>query len=471
MNPLNVELLRKIPSVDKILKDLKNLYSCAPVYLSQEVRKYLQNLREKIEQGEKVDISYSVLLEEIKEKIQKKVSPNVTRAINATGIVLHTGLGRAVLPVDAINALVKEISGYCVLEIDRETGKRSVRDIAIRDILCSLTQAQDATVVNNNAGAILLVLASLTRGKEVIVSRGQLVEIGGSFRVPEILAESGSELIEVGCTNCTHLRDYEKAISPKTGAILFVHTSNYQIQGFTQEVPLEDLADLARKKNILLLEDAGSGAMFDFSPWSLQGDPVVQESIQKGADVVSFSGDKLLGGCQAGFIIGKHDLIEKIRKHPLARALRVDKLTLCALESTLQIYREGNHLERIPALSMITAPLEIIQNRAEKIAFSLKANFPQIKISVVSSMCSPGSGSFPTKEIPSYAVCLELPSKLTILEILLRKNTPPVFARVHKNCLLIEPRTLLPHEDMEVLEILFHLLKKIFQEKEESFYA
>ncbi len=463
MNEQNTKFFRQIPSVDRLLKELKEVYDCSPLFLTQEIRNYLQDIRESIEQGIKEEISYSILLENLKKRIQENLTLKVTRAINATGVILHTGLGRAALPGNTIAALVKELSGYCILEIDRETGERSVRDLAIKDIVCSLTQAQDATVVNNNAGAILLILSALTKGKEVIVSRGQLVEIGGSFRVPEILIQSGCKLVEVGCTNCTHLKDYENAISAQTGAILFVHTSNYKIHGFSKTVPIEDLVRLTKEKNILLIEDAGSGAMLDFTSWGLQGDPIISESIKKGVDILSFSGDKLLGGCQAGFITGKQDLVSKIRKHPLARALRVDKITLCVLENTLRLYQKENYFEKIPALAMLTTSLEKIQERAAKIAFALKKEFPGENISVVPSMCSPGSGSFPTQDIPSFAVALELHPKTLKIEYLLRKNTPPVFARVQKNCLLLEPRTLLPHEDREVAEIMVDLLKKILQ--------
>ena len=406
-------LLQKIPRVDNLLEHFADTTLWTRSFLRHEIRHYLDQLRKKIIDGQTTPeieggkICRQNLQQQLVQKLEQVAYPGICRAINATGIILHTGLGRAVLPSSAFDAIWQNLQGYSVVEVDRNTGKRTIRDQALRRKLCFLTGAEDATVVNNNAGAILLVLSALSKGKEVIVSRGQLVEIGGSFRVPEIMEQSGAKLLEVGCTNRTHLADYEQAITSETTAILHVHSANFKIHGFTNEVALDRLANLAAAKGINLIEDAGSGAIIDFSAWGLQGDPIISQSIGAGADVVTFSGDKMLGACQAGIIVGKHAMIEKIRKHPLARALRVDKITLAILESTLELYHQKDFLRQIPVLAMVTADSKQIKQRAEKIAENLRPTLTDCQISVTPSVALAGSGSFPTEPIASYAVLLK----------------------------------------------------------------
>lgn len=447
--------LQQIPSVNRILADLDPMPGFSHKFLVYHIRKFLQQLRTNIleQKSQNKIFEYSQILQQIKDSIQKENLTTIQRALNATGVILHTGLGRAVLPPMAIEAIVQNLKGYCVLEISCDTGERTVRDVIIKDYLTSLTHAEDATVVNNNAGAILLTLAALTAGKEVIVSRGQLVEIGGSFRIPDILAQSGAKLIEIGCTNSVHLSDYMQAITANTSAILYVHTSNFKVCGFCNEVPLEKLSQLAHSKNILLLEDAGSGVISSLEQYSLVNDPIIPYSVSW-ADVVTFSGDKILGSCQAGLIVGKQIFIEKIRKHPLARALRTDKLTLAVLSATLKLYLQGR-LEEIPTWQMITASLHSIQQRAEKIAQHISNVLgSNCQINVEKSIAMAGSGSFPTQNIPSYAVYLKTYIPTPELAFLLRTNLPPVFVRVQEDCLVIDPRTLCDGEDMEIVNII-----------------
>ncbi len=461
---INKSLLRLIPSVNKIVYDLQVEEHFTHSFLTSYVRDYLKNLRDKISLDEKSfseqDLEYQKILQGIKNDLISKKNTNIRKAINATGVILHTGLGRAVLPAAAIENLVQNLMGYCILEIDCNTGERTIRDVAVKDLLCILTNAEDATVVNNNAGAILLTLASLAKGKEVIVSRGQLVEIGGSFRVPEIMSQSGAKLVEVGCTNSTHLSDYENAISENTAAILFVHTSNFKIAGFSNEVPLENLADLAHKNNLLLIEDSGSGAILDFSSWGLRGDPIVPQSLNKGADVVTFSADKLLGSCQAGIILGKQSLLKKIRKHPLARVLRVDKLTLSVLEATLQLYTQNRHQE-IPTFAMLTEDIKNIRNNAEKLAKEIAENCECIEIKVEQSQAMAGSGSFPTLNIPSYAVMIK--TKISSFELAKKmRNLPiPIFTRLDNDYIIMDVRTLLTNQ----IEVIAKSLQEILHSK------
>lgn len=382
---------------------------------------------------------------EVEQRVARAARPYLVRAINATGVVLHTGLGRAPLSPAAREAIAEAARGYCVLEIDRETGERGERETGVAALLRELTGAEAATVVNNNAAACLLALAALCRGREVIVARGQLVEIGGSFRIPEVMAESGARLREVGATNKVRLADYERAIGPETGAILKVHTSNFRVVGFHEEVPLASLAALARERGLLLLEDLGSG--------NLEPDvaePPVRESIAAGANVVTFSGDKLLGAPQAGLCVGRKDAIARMRRHPLFRAVRPDKLTLAGLEATLRLYRGEGAAARVVALRMLTAPAAEIERRARALA----ARIPGA--TVVACESQAGSGALPAVPIPSFAVALApgggalAGAGAAALAARLRAGTPPVFARVQKETVLLDLRTVLEDEEDEL---------------------
>lgn len=375
--------------------------------------------------------------------LAKATEPHVREAINATGIILHTGLGRAVIPSRVVDSMIGEIKGYCTLAVDRESGDRAERDELIEYILTELTGAEAATVVNNNAAATMLVLAALAAQKEVIVSRGQLIEIGGSFRLPEIMAQSGAKLVEVGATNRTHLKDYQKAITENTAALLRAHPSNYRVVGFTSEVALRDMAELAHSRNLTVIDDIGAGALVDLSQFGLPHEPTVGESIEAGADVVLFSGDKLIGAGQCGIIVGRKALIDKLRKHPLMRAVRVDKICLMALERTLQLFRDPNLLKREhPTYQMVTTSMEALKTRAAELIRLIGAAQGKIKTEITEAQSFLGSGSLPTEAIPSLEV------KVTIAGMSagefakrLRMDSACIFGRIEADCVRLNLRT------------------------------
>jgi len=366
-------VLRKIPSVDKVLEyeDVKMLlqkYSRGVVL--KAIQNVLGRIREKLLTDKETLMSnekqsLSVTAEEIENEMKSLRKPHLEKVINATGVVLHTNLGRSLLPDESIENMKEIASSYSNLEYDLEKGRRGSRYSHIENLLCEITGAEAAFVVNNNAGAVLLALNTLADGKEAIVSRGELIEIGGSFRIPDIMKRSGAKMIEVGTTNKTHPEDYEEVISDKTGLLLKVHTSNYRIVGFTSEVDLHTLIEFGGKYHLPVVNDLGSGSLIDFSLYGLEQEPTVQEVVKTGVDVVTFSGDKLLGGTQAGIIVGKKTTIKKLIKNPLNRALRIDKLMLAALESTLRLYIDQETvIKKIPTLKMITLPLDEIKRRA-----------------------------------------------------------------------------------------------------------
>ena len=370
--------------------------------------------------------------------------PHVREAINATGIILHTGLGRAVIPGGVVDSMLGELKGYCTLAVDRETGERVERDELVEYMLTELTGAEAATVVNNNAAATMLVLAALAAQKEVIVSRGQLIEIGGSFRMPEVMAQSGARLVEVGATNRTHPKDYQKAITENTAAILRVHPSNYRVVGFTSEVSLRDLAKLAHAGNLLLIDDLGAGALLDLKQFGLPHEPTVRESIEAGADVVLFSGDKLIGAGQCGIIVGKKKLIEKLRKHPLMRAVRVDKTCLMILERTLQLFREPARLRvEHPTYRMICTSSAKLRKRANELAKLIAVAAPNVHTEVCESEAFLGSGSLPTEAIASFEVKLAV-AGMSAFELArrLRLDAACVFGRIEDDCVRLDVRTL-----------------------------
>ena len=376
--------------------------------------------------------------------LQRAIEPHLREAINATGIILHTGLGRAVLPRGVVDSILGELKGYCTLAVDRDSGERAERDELVEYILTELTGAEAATVVNNNAAATMLVLAALAAQKEVIVSRGQLIEIGGSFRLPDVMAQSGARLVEVGATNRAHPKDYQKAVTENTAAILRVHPSNYRVVGFTSEVPLRELAELARARNIILMDDLGAGALVDLKLFGLPHEPTVRESIQAGADVVLFSGDKLIGAGQCGVIVGRKMLIDKLRRHPLMRALRVDKTCLMVLERTLQLFRDPARLPlEHPTYRMMSTPPVVLRARAKKLARLLSAQAPKAGIEIAQSQAFLGSGSLPTEAIPSFVVTLSVPEmSASELARRLRLDRACVFGRIENERLCLDVRTL-----------------------------
>ena len=391
---------------------------------------------------------------------RRRLSP-YRRVINATGIILHTGLGRAVLSPSAVEALTQAVSGYSLVEVDLETGERSQRELAMVEILRELTGAEDATIVNNNAAATLLILAGLARGKEVIISRGQLVEIGGSFRIPEILKESGARLVEVGTTNRTYIDDYRRALGPDTGLLLQVHTSNYEIQGFVHQAPLEELVALGRQHDVPVVSDLGSGCFVDLSPYGFRPEPLAASKVAAGADLVCFSGDKLLGGPQAGVIIGRTSFVKVLRAHPLYRTLRLDKTRLVLLEATLRAYRDPETLARaLPPLRAIMEPPESVRGRALECVKSAAERCTGLEAEVVPSSAQAGSGSLPAQEIPSFAIALKV-AGLSPDEVArrLRRHEPPIFSRVHEGKVLLDFRTVLPGEETWLVEAISSLAR------------
>ena len=404
-----------------------------------------------------VPVAAEGLLADVEKEMAQTARPSLRRVINATGVVLHTNLGRAPLAPEALKHIAEIAGGYSNLEFDLTFGERGSRYEHVEKILCQMTGAESALVVNNNAGAVFLALNSLAEGKEVIVSRGQLVEIGGSFRIPDVMKKSGAVLVEVGTTNRTHLEDYERAIHERTALLLKVHTSNFRILGFTAEVSLKDLVALGRAKGLPVLEDLGSGCLLDLSPYGIAKEPTVQEALTAGVDLVTFSGDKLLGGPQAGIILGRKQYLDLIGKNPLSRALRIDKLTLAGLEFTLRVY--GNQAEAaagIPVLRMLTCPLDRLERRAKRLYRQWKGkidSFCQVKIKEEFSQV--GGGALPLQRLPTWVMALRpLSTTAARMEKRLRESHPPVIARVQEGEILLDLRTVAEGEEKELLDIL-----------------
>jgi L-seryl-tRNA(Ser) seleniumtransferase len=382
------------------------------------------------------------------------------RVINATGVVLHTNLGRAPLSEAARRAVAVEAAGYCTLEYDTRSGSRGRRGARAEDLLAEVTGAEDALVVNNCAAAALLVLTALARDGETIISRGELVEIGGDFRVPDVMAQSGTKMVEVGTTNRTRLSDYEHAFTERTRLVLRVHPSNYRIVGFTAAPVLAELVRLAHESGLLLYEDAGSGALFDLAPLGLSGEPVIRDSIAQGTDVVTFSGDKLLGAAQAGLIVGRRETIERLRRHPLYRALRADKLALAALEATLDAYRRGEAEREVPVLRMLSATRGEIEKRARTFSRRLRSRLTDdtLNLENIEGESAVGGGSAPTTHPPTALLALTHANlSASALDERLRRNSPPVVARILDERVVLDLRTVAESEEPELLDALMSL--------------
>lgn len=435
------ELLRKIPKVDVLLQNPVLAEPIARFGISsvtEAIRKELDALRQEILSGQTDAIpEQGLLCHQIQNRVQKDTLPAFRRVINGTGILLHTNLGRACLAEAAAKAVFDVSRAYSNLEYDLTTGKRGSRYSHVEDILCRLTGAESALVVNNNAAAVLLMLSALAQGGQVPVSRGELVEIGGSFRIPEIMEACGARLKEVGATNKTHLRDYENAIHEQTRALMKVHTSNYRIVGFSESPKLEELVELGHRYGLPVIEDLGSGCLVNVSRFGIQGEPTVQDSIRAGVDVVSFSGDKLLGGPQAGILIGKKKYLDILKKHPLNRAMRVDKMTLAALEATLRCYEQQKE-EEIPVLSMLAASWEDLHRKAARLAAMLTE--AGVSVQILDTESQVGGGSVPNQILPSYAVAFE--ERAVELEETLRRGQIPIIGRIHQGMYLLDVRTL-----------------------------
>ncbi|MFP4534003.1 MAG: L-seryl-tRNA(Sec) selenium transferase, partial [Desulfobacterales bacterium] len=405
------------------------------------------------------------ILRKVHAAVKSAMALNLNRMINATGVVVHTNLGRSLLSEAALAQMQTVASRYSNLEFELSTGKRGTRYSAVEDLICEISGAESAMVVNNNAAAMLLSLDTLARAREVIVSRGELVEIGGSFRIPDVMAKSGAILNEVGTTNRTHLFDYQNAISEQTGLLLKVHTSNFSIVGFTKAVSLTELVELGTKHNLPVMEDLGSGTFIDFSGYGLMKEPTVQESVAAGIDIVTFSGDKLLGGPQAGLIAGKKPIVDRIKKNPLTRALRIDKLTLAALESTLRAYRdEYRAVQDIPTLRMITASITDVEKKAGQLKSTLETKTQgRIQLEVISAVSRAGGGSLPLLELPSKCVALRAPGiSAETLGTRLRGHSPPVIVRIEDDRILMDMRTVQTDE----LETIATAITEILNEAE-----
>jgi L-seryl-tRNA(Ser) seleniumtransferase len=441
------KLLASLPSVDEVLKSSDGtawISKFGRKIVLQAVRDVMDRVRKDILSGKVDALAGDALAAEILEKIADISSFSLVPVINATGVVVHTNLGRAVLSEKILKNVLRTGAGYSNLEYDLEAGSRGQRHAHTKRLLKEITGAEDAIIVNNNAAAVLLCLRSLAKGKEVVVSRGELVEIGGSFRVPDVMAESGAILREVGTTNKTHLRDYEYALTDDTALLLKIHQSNYKIIGFTAEVGIGDLVSLGRKRSIPVMFDLGSGCLMDLKPYGIHGEPTVQEVVKAGVDIVSFSGDKLLGGPQGGIIAGKSKYIDMIRKNPLARALRVDKFTIAAFEATLMEYLDPERAkEEIPVLRMLFQPEGGIRSRASRIAAGIRKTVSAATIDVVPDSSRAGGGSLPEAEFPTYTVSI-MPRGLSVneLESRLRRGSPPVIARIKEDRLILDARTI-----------------------------
>ncbi|MEO0085474.1 MAG: L-seryl-tRNA(Sec) selenium transferase [candidate division WOR-3 bacterium] len=436
------ERLRSLPAVDRALSRVAEtaarLHRRMAVWVA---RRYLEEIREQIAAGE--DVRFEA--EELRARLEEQIRPTLCRAVNGLGVVLHTGLGRSPLSRAAQQALVEVSEHFATLEINRRTGRRGSRYTHVEPLLCELTGAEAAMVVNNNCAATLLILTAMARGREVIVSRGQLIEIGGSFRIPDVMAQSGCRMVEVGTTNRTHLRDYVSALTPETAALLRVHTSNYRISGFTKEVSLGDLVDLGRLRGIPVIDDLGSGALVDLGRYGLPREPLVQESITTGADVVCFSGDKLIGGCQAGIIVGKKKFIDLMKKHPLTRALRCDKLTYAVLEQTLEMFLDEEQAVREHALyQILLKPAAQMEAEAARFVAEAQAGVGEKAIlGVKPAQAEVGGGSLATESLESRVVAVK-PKEIGVDELArrMRFHRPPVFGRVEAGEYLLDFRTI-----------------------------
>lgn len=461
------ELLRKIPSVDVIIRwweeNNLNLQVERPV-LVEMVRQLVSDIRKDILAANNLtnkSMAKEELIDLLQIKVRKLKEKKLVSVINATGVILHTNLGRALLCPTGAEAVAEVACNYSNLELDLSSGERGSRYSHLENYLCQLTGAEAALVVNNNASAVLLTLAALGQGGEAIVSRGELVEIGGAFRIPDVMEQSGVKLVEVGTTNKTYPKDFQRAISENTALLLKVHTSNYRIIGFTRETTRQELVQLGKQAGIPVVEDLGSGCLTDLSKWGITGEPTVQECVRAGVDVVTFSGDKLLGGPQAGIIVGTKEIIAKLKKHPLTRAVRIDKFTVAALEATLKEYINNTAEKNIPTLRMLTLSSTELKDRAEKFTASLVEFLKQaVEVEILPGSSMVGGGALPETKLQTALVAI---SPITMscqqLAINLRQGQPRVMVRVNEEKLLIDLRTVFPEQEPELIHAVTLALK------------
>jgi L-seryl-tRNA(Ser) seleniumtransferase len=467
------ELLKKLPAVDEVLKGERAqrwLEIHPRVLVLESIRTALELKRQEILRAKESasvgineqSLSPAEILADAEAILGELSGPSLRRVINATGVIVHTNLGRSVLSEKAVERIVEVSRNYSNLEYDIRAGERGKRFVHIEHVLRRLTGVEAATAVNNNAAAVLLCLNTLALGKEVIVSRGELVEIGGSFRVPDVMERSGATLREVGTTNKTHLKDYEKAINENTALLLKVHTSNYKIVGFTKEVLPEELVTLGKKYNLPVMWDLGSGSFVDLSTYGAGGEPTVQQAVDFGVDVLTFSGDKLLGGPQAGLVLGKKSYLDSIKSNPLARALRLDKLTLAALEATLNQYLDKEKaVKDIPTLWMLTQPLDEIRRKAGLLASGISQQTPEIMITLQDDTSQSGGGALPLGIFPTRTVCIRHEHmSANQIESGLRLGRPHIITRIKEGMVIFDPRTL----NDEEIEIIIKTVKKILMQ-------
>lgn len=458
------EYLRQLSGIDQVLEldEIRLLMDAYPrEVVVDAARTVIDHLRENILATEdearlaELDLSREAVVPQVKKLVEEVIFPSLRRVVNATGVVIHTNLGRSILSKPAVESLMRVASHYSNLEFDLEKGVRGSRHAHLTELIKNLTGAEEGMVVNNNASAVLLALSAFARGREVIVSRGELVEIGGSFRIPDVMRESGAILREVGTTNKTYVSDYRSAINEDTAMLLKVHTSNFKILGFTHEASIEEMVHLGKEFSLPVMYDLGSGILVDLPSVQLSDEPTVASALKAGADIITFSGDKLLGGPQAGVIIGKARFVQRLKKHPLARAVRVDKFTIAALEATLKAYFDPQKaLEEIPTLRMISMPLEELRSRAEKLARMLKEKVAErFELRVEDEVSRAGGGALPLAELPTAVVSV-VPKHDSVVEIekKLRANKPPIIVRIKEEKILLDVRTILPEEYDEIVE-------------------
>jgi len=445
------QIFRYLPSVDQVLSSLVTVeeFRDLPRALIKDlVNEFLDICREEIRSGaitKEEQLALNALLPRLTAFVRVQSRPHFRRVLNGTGVVIHTNLGRSILAKSAIKAVSEACGHYSNCEFDLSTGHRGSRYSHVEKILCDITGAEAALVVNNNAAAVFIMLETLAKGQEVIVSRGQLVEIGGSFRIPDVMTKSGAILHEVGATNRSHVHDYENAINDNTGALMRVHTSNFRVVGFTKEVTLPEMRELGDKYNLPVIEDLGSGSLYSLQGEGLLGEPTVQQTVAQGADVVSFSGDKVLGGPQAGVIVGRKEYIDRIKKNPVNRAMRIDKMTLAALEATLRLYLDMDEARRkVPTLKMITASQEALKSKARRLADAIRTALGErAVVSMKKGVSRVGGGAFPEYDLPGTMVSVGVKDIFVgdLKEALLQTD-PPLVARIEDDEFLLDPRTL-----------------------------
>ncbi len=467
LNQQQKEALRNLPAVDHVLELSKSdpFFREVPrSVLIRSIRSDLDNRRRQIIEQDSAHIDElladAAVVTGVKNLVRQAQSLNLRETVNATGIVIHTNLGRSLLAETAIEHLCAVGRRYSNLEFDLDKGRRGSRYANVQDLICEISGAESAMVVNNCAGAVLLALETMAAGKKVIISRGELVEIGGSFRIPDVMAKSGGILCEVGTTNRTHLHDYENAIDEQTALLLKVHQSNYSVVGFSAEVSLKELVALGQKHQIPVMEDLGSGTFIDFSRYGLLKEPTVQESVSAGVDIITFSGDKLLGGPQAGLVVGKKACIDRIKKNPITRALRIDKLTLAALESTLRLYRdEEKAVQTIPTLRMMLQPIATLEQKARRLKKMLEnSGHSRMTVASLDLVSRPGGGSLPLLELPSKGLGISIDGlSANAIEKSLRLSSPPIIGRIEDDMYVMDMRTL-QDDELEFIRSAFETL-------------